>query len=818
MTCSCDIRAFPPLRAIPAGLSSLPRQLAGFSEFRAAMLAMTVEPEFQALAGWRGRSREDFGMMLIEMWAYVCDVLAFYDQVRSDEAYLRTAKLDVSLRRLTRLIGYKPRPAVAAAVRLALLVDGTGPLTLPAGTAFRSGSFGGQPPQVFETLADATLHPAANRFAVVPPRATSLRGPLDFLRVDPSGASVKPGRWLLVEFQDAGDRYLRQATRVSRVIGSDGQRQLRVDLDRRIAFGGQRTLASARLWMATRSAAPRRVNLSGLALGQNLSSLFEALQFTALPYWKQLFPHGGSSGPTPWAVTLDGVYRDIRSGDRILISLRGEYRAYTVMASGESDIVVSPGRSYSVNNVPQTTPAIKAPFTTLALLPPINDPSLLTPASTVWHAGDPELSIHYGLVEAGRLMVDAATSLAASDPLLLTGVSGSTPGSLSRFILQAGDGGSAEVKGRLAPPLLTLDDSSGWSPPLALPVAVHANVVEASQGQRVPLEILGSGDAAQANQRFILKKSPLTYLGGTNAGSGSPVQSTLAVSVNGLLWTEVETFYGQDATAAVYTVHQDAEERSVVTFGDGVRGARLPTGVDNVRATYRFGAGAKSPPAGSITQVVRGVKGLKSALNPIAAAGGEDAERADELRLQAPRSALLLGRLISIQDMEAAAAAVPGVSFAAAEWCWDGAMQRPVVAVFYRGPAALQASVLQRLVSLSDPSTPIRVTAAVPVTPTVCISVETDPRADGASVAAAVKAALLAEPDGVLSISHLGIGKPLFRSQLFAAVLDIPGVVRAQILWNGALLESHGKTPGTGRYFEFSAANLTVNGDLHEHG
>src|SRR5437773_1991143 len=133
MNCPCDERIFPAPLKIAAGLGSLPRQLATFPEFRAAMLGAI--PAQGPLVRWRARSSADFGIMLLEMWAYVCDCISFYDQVRADESYLRTAQLRSSVRMLAGLLGYVPRPAVAALADLAVFADGRRPVTLPIGTA-----------------------------------------------------------------------------------------------------------------------------------------------------------------------------------------------------------------------------------------------------------------------------------------------------------------------------------------------------------------------------------------------------------------------------------------------------------------------------------------------------------------------------------------------------------------------------------------------------------------------------------------------------------------------------------------------------------
>src|SRR5262249_34720652 len=158
-----------------------------------------------------------------------------------------------------------------------------------------------------------------------------------------------------------------------------------------------------------------------------------------------------------------------------------------------------------------------------------------------------------------------------------------------------------------------------------------------------------------------------------------------------------------------YVVRQDDEGKSSVTFGNGVNGSRLPTGQDNILARYRFGAGAASPPAGSIKQVVQPLPGLQGVVNPVAATGGADAEKAEQIKSLAPRSALLLGRAVSIQDMEAAASRVPGVVAAVAEWRWEGKRQRPVVKVWYIGSPGLESTVSRRLRGISDPATPIDV-------------------------------------------------------------------------------------------------------------
>ena len=102
-------------------------------------------------------------------------------------------------------------------------------------------------------------------------------------------------------------------------------------------------------------------------------------------------------------------------------------------------------------------------------------------------------------------------------------------------------------------------------------VTLTANVAAATQGQTIAMtEIMGNGNAAQVNQSFTLKSSPLTYV---SAPTASGIQSTLQVRVNDLLWTEVPSLYGAGPTDQVYIVRRNDDGTTMVIFGDGVTGA-----------------------------------------------------------------------------------------------------------------------------------------------------------------------------------------------------------------------------------------------------
>jgi hypothetical protein len=196
-------------------------------------------------------------------------------------------------------------------------------------------------------------------------------------------------------------------------------------------------------------------------------------------------------------------------------------------------------------------------------------------------------------------------------------------------------------------------------------VRVNANVVPASHGETVQ-EILGGGDAARPDQSFTLRQSPLTYVQ-TAAASGRT--STLEVRVNDLLWREVATLYGRGPDERVFTVATNQSGAGEVRFGDGVEGARLPSGQANVRATYRKGLGtAGTVAAGRLTNLLTRALGVAAATNPEAATGGQDRESLEAARQNAPLTVLTLDRAVSVQDYADFARAFAGIAKAHALW------------------------------------------------------------------------------------------------------------------------------------------------------
>lgn len=200
-------------------------------------------------------------------------------------------------------------------------------------------------------------------------------------------------------------------------------------------------------------------------------------------------------------------------------------------------------------------------------------------------------------------------------------------------------------------------------------VTVCGNLAPATHGESVS-ELAGSGNAAQPDQRFLLKQAPLTQV---SASTPTGRRSTLVVRVNGEAWQEAPSLYGRGGNDHVYSLRQDDEQRTVVQFGDGNEGARLPTGRDNLRFGYRKGLGAEgNVRAGQITTLLGRPLGVKAALNPAPAGGGQDPESRDDARRNAPLTTLTLGRAVSLQDYSDFARSFAGISKALAVWARFG--------------------------------------------------------------------------------------------------------------------------------------------------
>lgn len=200
-------------------------------------------------------------------------------------------------------------------------------------------------------------------------------------------------------------------------------------------------------------------------------------------------------------------------------------------------------------------------------------------------------------------------------------------------------------------------------------VKIYGNVVKATNGE-TRNEVMGSGDATQAFQQFALKQPPLTYV---SAPTVDGIESTLHVRVNDVEWHESDSLALLTSADRNYVTVTDDDAKTSVVFGDGKRGARPPTGLENITAVYRSGIGkGGNVKAEQITLPITKPLGVKEVINPLRASGGADKESRDMARRNAPLAVMALDRLVATEDYADFARTFAGIAKASATQLSDG--------------------------------------------------------------------------------------------------------------------------------------------------
>lgn len=304
---------------------------------------------------------------------------------------------------------------------------------------------------------------------------------------------------------------------------------------------------------------------------------------------------------------------------------------------------------------------------------------------------------------------------------------------------------------------------------------IHGNVVPATHGESRD-EPIGSGDAGRTNQTFTLWQAPLTWLPAGNPLGATP---TLEVRVDGLLWHEVDSLAGRGPRERVYVSGTAGDGRTTVTFGDGMHGARLPTGHENVRAQYRFGTGrAANVGADRITQAMTRPLGVTAVTNPQPATGGAEADGPGLTRRTIPLAVSALDRLVSLTDYEDFARSRAGIGRAAAREIFDG--RRRILHVTVAGiddiAIADDSEVLRALRSsladYGDSRLPVRVDVRELVLLLVAAKVKVAPDHTWTVVEPRLRQALLTQ----FGSGRRELGRPARLSEVLATAHAVPGV------------------------------------------
>ena len=155
------------------GLDAIRYRIGTHASFKQYMISRLTSSDFPQLQYLKTREDDDFTIALLDAWAMSLDVLTFYQERIANESFLRTATEQRSVYYLANLIGYKPRPGVAASAYVAFEMETAegAPLKtdIAIGTKIQSIPGPGEKPQLFETVEAIAARPEWN---VLRPRLT----------------------------------------------------------------------------------------------------------------------------------------------------------------------------------------------------------------------------------------------------------------------------------------------------------------------------------------------------------------------------------------------------------------------------------------------------------------------------------------------------------------------------------------------------------------------------------------------------------------------------------------------------------------------
>lgn len=783
-TCGCCAPepARPAIENRPA-LAEIAYRIGTYGTFRAAMLReLSRRPE---LRGWTARSSNDYGIALLELWAYVADVLTFYQERIANEAFLRTARQPESLVNLARLLDYRPAPGVAAAAEITFRLERDKQVDLPARMRVQSvPARREEKPQTFETGQTAEAFSDFNelRLRAIRPVGDPLHGGDTDAVVRGSAVGVDVGAYILVVGEERAEDPGSERWDVRRVMAvkPDEEHDL-------TALELSRPLGSSWVFSPPAEVEQRlyAMRVQAWPFGYNAPDynlIPETLRTAGSQYetsWSGAkLPHDPAH---PRRLFLDDVYPDLVIDDWVILTTpeavvvdgslkpRGYSELYRIKRA-ESTVRSGYGLTGRVTRLDLDVPAGGTEPEHIDVFP-LQGTTVLTRAA-------PLERVEFVTQVRDRILeLDGAfPELGPEKRLLLVGI----PVGADEEEVEPVTVRHAQVVNSV-PPHTRVELVLPLSTPYQLEsVRLYGNLARATHGETVRDEVIGSGDASRTFQSFQLAKGPLTFV--SRPGGRQGVAAELEIRVDGVLWHEVPTFYGSGPDDRVYIVRIDAAGKSSVRFGDGLTGARLPTGRNNVLATYRHGLGSVgNVAAGAVRTLLDRPVGVRSANNPAPTGIGVDPEASELTRLNIPNTVRTFGRIVSLPDFEDAARETAVVAKARATWEWDGEIQAVHLTVAGAYGLPIVGDALEGLVAdldaRRDPNRKLVVRAHVPVPVEVEAVVRVHPDYLARDVVAGARTALR----DCLSFDSLQFGQPVHLSDTYRVLQNVPGVVSVDI-------------------------------------
>lgn len=784
-TCGCcdGIKVVTPVVIDnPPGLPALAYRAGTHDQFFESMIAALTTSGDPQLLRLGTRNPDDPAIAFLDGWATVADILTFYQERIANEGYLRTAVQRRSVLELSRLIGYRMRPGVAASAFLAYTIDPQheGDAIIPAGTRSTSVPGPGEQQQTFETsdelLARASwnvLQPRVSRPQTLDSIAVAANGgrgiylqgvatnlkandavliePLhNVFRVSTVAADVIANRtlvglldWLapvdikppgtvkvtvedlarnaaLVRPASIPPANAQQLGRSLKSISANSEPSFRL-------FGAFQPEGSVDLLQAVQNADVTpdselqayafRVkaslfanNLPGVAIttitnnrGDDNTPPSQTVKTDYTPpTFDSTVGDFNSTVKAMRTLALDAEYTQIKLGDPIVV----DYPTPTTSAPTRRSLHIATVKAVETRTLSFAGVSSKVTLVTVSPDIPKSEPFRGDPGfirGTIVYAqgellplaeeviADPicggsefELDDLYTGLEPGRWLIitgeradiPGTTGVPATELLMLsevrhgvaeqpvavpslTAATGAKGAALSASSAAEGDGNApVPLPGDKTHTFVKVASSLSYCYRRDN-VKIYGNVVHATHGQTTT-ESLGNGDASRPFQKFLLKQDPVTQV---SAPTVTGIESTLQVLVNDVRWHESDSLAGLGPFDRKFVTKTDDDGKTTVIFGDGIRGARTPSGLDNLRAIYRKGIGkAGNLKTGQISQLGDRPLGAQAVINHSPSTGGADAETRDQGRRNAPLATTALDRLVSTLDYADFARTFAGVS------------------------------------------------------------------------------------------------------------------------------------------------------------
>ncbi len=831
-----DSFVFPRRADNRPGLPHVRYRIGRYDEFLAAMrrhIDSAVE-----LSAWTHRQADDPGIALLEGAAIVGDILSFYQEHYANEAFLRTAQWRESVSELVRLTGYRLAPAVGGRATFAIEVRGQAPVTLRKGFPIKADLADVPDAAQFQAAEETIAWPQLSRLNLYRRR---LPGPtisaqsktLELLAVDGHADALsrlafdlKKGDQLLIVpdenmYSTPGTPWTPQREpqllKVAKVTPLLGRVQVELEAPPAADWPGV-----VRAWRIGRSFrhfghnAPPTVTTADTGSGGVVKgSISVGTRFVRYIYYSDsTFGFGANYTPlSREQMPLDVEAPDFGPGRTLLVQ---GTMTFTGQSTPTPFIVTR--RVTSVRHRTMQWGNLVGASTVLTLdAPLVPNGQVLNEVADIRELRFHEVSSP-PLLMLAPLAFRTGAFTGGTDALYFYGTAEEAkPPAGRRLFMQHDDGRSVT--------LVCTNTEAAFTPPPTAPraprmwplsfdrapapfthddfdeaeptVTVFGNLLDATQGKSETEATLGNGDNRQRFQTFPLPAKPLTFF--VSAADVPPYRPELEVWVEGRLWTRVDALFGRGPKEQVYIVREDAEGRSFVQFGDGLTGARLPTGLKNVLAVYRTGAGARGPlkPGTTPTAPERPPGFDKVQLAGIVS-GGADAEDAAKAREAAPGKVQSLGRIVSLADHETEALIIPGVVRARARWDLHAGVPAVLLCLLLEAGReaefeAVRAAVAHAQRCRGPNRHPIVAYQALPRHVFVDLTYARDPSHRADTVEAAVRAVLglVGDADhareGLFGLHARRIGDPEYASTIESRVQNVAGVLWCRVTAFGRL-------------------------------